>query len=129
MEILAQWTVQWILHNEVPIDTTVYTCGGIDEAEASISIPLAHGIPPALIVIDHGIPDHRITAFGEKLRSCVPESWIIELVDNASFLPVDLQNAFLVRKPIHRKDWEDVLSHVFLQSHNPQWSRNTGIHE
>jgi len=129
MDVLAQWTVQWILNNEIPIDTTIYTCSSIDEAEASISVPLAQGTPPALIVIDHGAPDPRITAFGEKLRSCVPESWIIELVDNRSWLPADLHNAFLVRKPIHRRDWDDVLSHVFLQSHNPQWSRNPGLYE
>lgn len=124
LDVIARWTVQWILRNEVPLDTTVYTCASIEEAEASISIPLAHGTPPALIVIDHGAPNPQITRFGEKLRSCVPESWIVELVDNKSWLPTDTANAFLVRKPVNREDWEDVLSHVFLQSQSPQWSRS-----
>jgi hypothetical protein len=126
LDQLARWTVQWILGNEVALDTTVYTCGSLEEAEASISIPLAHGQPPALVVIDHGAPDQAITRFGEKLRACVPETWIIELVDNQSWLPSDIGNAFLVRKPVHQADWNDVLSHVFFQSPSPQWSRSQG---
>ena len=124
LETIARWTVQWILWNEVSVDTTIYTCASLDEAEASISIPLAHGIPPALVVIDHGEPSPAITSFGQKLRTCVPEAWIIELVDNKSWLPDDMSQAFLVRKPVHREDWEEVLSHVFLQARTPQWSRN-----
>ena len=124
LDVIARWTVQWILRNDIALDTTIYTCASIEEAEASISIPLAHGTPPSLVVIDHGAPDKRITAFGEQLRSCVPESWIIELVENKSWLPADISNAFLVRKPVQREDWEDVLAHVFLQSQSPQWSRS-----
>jgi hypothetical protein len=121
---LARWTMQWILRSEVSCDSTIYTCASLDEAEASISIPLAHGIPPVLIVLDHGAPDKRITAFGEKIRACVPETWVIELIDDRSWLPDDMQHAFLVRKPVIKADWEDVLSHVFLQAPTPQWSRS-----
>jgi len=124
LDLIARWTVQWVLNNEVSVDTTLYTCASLDEAEASISIPLAHGIPPALVVIDHGVPSPQITAFGQKLRACVPEAWIVELVDNQSWLPEDVSQAFLVRKPVRREDWEDVLSHIFLQAGTPQWSRN-----
>ena len=124
LETLARWTVQWILRNEIPVDTTIYTCASIDEAEASIAIPLAHGLPPTLIVVDHGAPDPEITAFGEKLRMCVPETWVIELVDDKSWLPADMQHAFLVRKPVRSDDWDEVLSHVFLQARTPQWSRS-----
>lgn len=126
LDQLARWTVQWILRNDLPMDSTVYTCASIDEAEASISIPLAHGTPPALVVIDHGASNIQITRFGERLRACVPETWIVELVDSQSWLPQDLNQAFLVRKPINQEDWEDVLNHVLLQSHSPQWSRAQG---
>ncbi len=123
LDELARWTVQWILRNEVStLNSTVYACESIEEAEASISIPLAHGEPPALIVIDHGASNQKIAAFGEKLRACVPESWIIELVDSDSWLPNDLSHAFLVRKPIKREDWENILTHIILQSATPQWS-------
>ena len=124
LDQLAQWTLQWILQNEVQVDHTLYSCGSLDEAEASISIPLAHGVPPALVVLDHGVPDRRITGFGQKLRACVPETWIIELVDDKSWLPDDMTQAFLVRKPVRREDWEDVLRHVFLHAPTPQWSRS-----
>lgn len=124
LDELARWTVQWILGNEVSsISSTVYACESLEEAEASISIPLAHGEPPALIVIDHGASNQRITAFGEKIRACVPESWVVELVEADSWLPSDLAHAFLVKKPIQREDWENLLQHILLHSATPQWSR------
>lgn len=123
LDTLAQWTMEWILDNDIPYDSTVYSCTSLEMAEASIAIPLAHGISPSLVVIGHGAPYQEITRFGETLRSCIPETWIIELVDGDSWLPTDLQHAFMVRRPIRREDWNDVLQHVFLQAVTPQWSR------
>lgn len=129
LDILGRWTVQWILRNEIPIDTTLYTCVGLEQASMAIAEPLAQGTPPALVVIDHGeaglveLDRQAVTDFGERLRACIPETWIVELVGTLSLLPKDLQQAFLVPKPVRRSDWEDVLRHIFLHAPTPQWSR------
>jgi len=123
LDTLARWTVQWILRNEIPVDTTIYTCSSLEQAGESLAGPLAAGMPPALVVIDHCKPDPAITRFGELLRSCIPETWVVEMVTGESPLPQDGESAFLVRKPVNRGDWEDVLQHVFIQARSPQWSR------
>lgn len=92
-------------------------------AQSSIALPLTQSQAPSLVVIDHCETSAAISQFSETLRNCIPEAWIIELVDNESWLPRDLQNAFLVRKPIRKDDWDDVLQHVFLRAGSPQWSR------
>ena len=123
LDTLARWTVQWILRNEIPIDTTIYTCSSLEQANETLAEPLAAGSPPALVVIDHTNQDPAITRFGELLRSCIPETWVIEMVTGETPLPQDGDQAFLVHKPIRRGDWEDVLQHVFVQARSPQWSR------
>lgn len=128
LETLARWTVQWILRHDVPVDTTIYTCASLEQAQESLSAPLSQGNPPALVVIDHSNPDPGVTRFGENLRACIPETWVIELVTGETPLPQDGDHAFLVRKPIQRADWEDVLQHVFLQARTPQWSRIQSSH-
>lgn len=123
LDTLARWTVQWILNHEIPVDTTIFTCCSLEQASESLSQPLANGTPPALVVIDHCKADPAVTRFGELLRACIPETWVIEMVTGETPLPRDGEQAFLVRKPVNRADWEDVLHYVFVQARTPQWSR------
>jgi hypothetical protein len=73
------------------------------------------------VVIDHGSsPD--ATGFGSYLRACIPEAWIVELVETDSALPHDLDRAFLVPKPVSREAWEAVLSPGLQQALTPHWN-------
>ncbi len=120
---MAQWTLQWMLQHDLSADTAIYTCTRLDQALRSLEDPLAAGEPPALIVFDHGVPPTVETVhFCDKLRSCIPEAWIVELVSKEMPLPQDPSDSFWIKKPVCKEDWIDVLQHVFLQAATPQWS-------
>jgi len=123
LDALAQWTLRWMLQHDLPADTAIYSCTRLDQALRSLEEPLAAGEPPALIVFDHGDPPTPETIrFCERLHSCIPEAWIVELVSSKMPLPKNPGDSFWVKKPVCQEDWVDVLQHVFLQAATPQWS-------
>ncbi|NLB64208.1 MAG: hypothetical protein GX801_08915 [Fibrobacter sp.] len=123
LDKLAHWTVEWILENEIPMDSSIYSCNSLATAEASIANPLFENTSPFLVVLGHGHPHKETAAFGENLRSCLPETWIIEIIDDKSRLCKNLENAFFVKSPVHRQDWQNILQHIFIEAASPQWSR------
>jgi len=123
---LAGWTLYWMLSHDISPDTAIYSCQGMEQGSKALETPLSQGESPALIVFDHGkTPTKESIAFGRRLRDTIPESWIIELVANDYPLPAKTEDAFFMRKPIRKNDWEDVLNHIFIEAGSPQWSNAT----
>ncbi|MBP5247480.1 MAG: hypothetical protein J6Z31_06425 [Fibrobacter sp.] len=123
---LANWTLDWMLSHDIPADTAIYTCKGIEQGEKALDTPLSQGESPALIVLDHGVkPTQESIAFGNRLRDLIPESWIVELVEKDYPISKQSDDAFFLPKPIRKSDWEDVLQHVFVEAGSPQWSNVT----
>ena len=123
---LANWTLDWMLSHDIPADTAIYTCKGIEQGEKALDTPLSQGESQALIVLDHGIkPTKESIAFGNRLRDLIPESWIVELVEKDYPISKQSDEAFFLPKPIRKADWEDVLQHVFVEAGSPQWSNVT----
>lgn len=115
-----------MLSHDIPADTAIYTCKGIEQGEKALDTPLSQGESPALIVLDHGVkPTAESVAFGNRLRDLIPESWIVELVEKDYPISKQSDEAFFLPKPIRKSDWEDVLQHVFVEAGSPQWSNIT----
>ena len=123
LDEISQWTLYWLLeHNLVP-DTAIYNCHNLRQALVAIEAPLTIGEAPQLVVIDHTTPPQEETIrFAGKLRTCIPESWIVEIVPPDMPLPSVDENSFWVQKPVPKEDWLSVLEHVFLKAGSPQWS-------
>ena len=120
---LANWTLDWMLSHDIPADTAICTCKGIEQGEEALDPPLSQGESPALIVLDHGVkPTKKSIAFGNHLRDAIPESWIVELVEKDYPVSKKSDDAFFMPKPIRKAEWEDVLQHVFVEAGSPQWS-------
>lgn len=129
LDEIAQWTLRWMLLHDLPTDTSIYTCKSIAEAERALEAPITAGEPPALIVIDQGSsPRQESIRFADKLRQCIPEAWIIELVTSKMPMGRKTNEAFWLKKPVVKGDWEDVLQHVFIQAGSPQWSNAEAHH-
>ena len=96
---LANWTLDWMLSNDISADTAIYTCKGLDQGEKALETPLSQGESPALVVLDHGMrPTKESVQFGNRLRDLIPESWVLELVEKD--YPVDKKSddSFLLQK-------------------------------
>jgi hypothetical protein len=119
---LPAWTSDWLAENHEP-EPTVYLCSGLATSRKRLAESLRLGNPPALVVIDHGEgADPEAAGFGSYLRACIPEAWIVELVESEHPLPHDLDRAFIVPKPVTQSAWENVLAFVLQRSQSPQWS-------
>lgn len=124
LDQLAHWTMQWILENDIPLDSSIYSCNSLETAESTIANPLMAGHSPFLVVLGHGSPYQETAQFGANLRASLPETWIIEIIDENSWLSADLEQAFFVKNTMQQGDWEDILQHIFIQAASPQWSRS-----
>lgn len=123
LDEISRWTLAWLLeHNHVP-DTAIYNCHNLRQARVAIETPLESGEAPTLVVIDHATPPkEEVICFAKRLRECVPESWIVEIVPDEMPLPEADENSFWVRKPVGESAWVAILEHIFLKAATPQWS-------
>lgn len=121
---LAKWTMDWLEDRKFYAGPAVYACSNVNLAIKTLSKPLAKGQPPSLIIIDYNIDNDNIEDFSNKLRSCIPECWIIDLVDKHSIIPNNT-TAFALLKPIKKAHWEELLAHIFINATSPQWSKVT----
>jgi hypothetical protein len=119
--LIAEWTTDWLNTNGIPIDKTIYICCDPQLASSSLQVPVQLGNPPSLVILDHGNNGDAMHHFSELLHDCIPECWIIDLIDPESMLPKS-HSAFIFRKPVKKEDWEDVLQHIYLLANSPQWS-------
>ena len=53
LDRLSQWTLRWLLENDMAEDSTMYTCNTIEEAVNILETALITGDSPALIIFDH----------------------------------------------------------------------------
>ncbi len=121
-ETLAQWTVEWLIHNKITDEPNLYLCSEIDTARASIETPLFEGNPPGLIVINHSDTDEEMRRFSKRVRNAIPECWTVDLLQKEDALPTD-PHAFALLKPVYKEDWDHFLDHLFHKAATPQWSR------
>ena len=119
---ISLWTMEWLEENHLYAGPCVYACTNTELALESLAKPLEEGQPPSLIIIDHSDQIPGIEEFSHKIRSCLPECWIVDLVRKHSHLPLDL-TAFVIKKPVRKDDWLDILTHIYLKASTPQWSR------
>jgi hypothetical protein len=119
---LRDVTTTWLDYHGFGQKDSFYICKNISLAEKSLQIPLQVGQSPSLIIIDRETCPTASSAFADRVRSCIPETWVIELVAGSSPIPAD-KSAFIIKKPVRRADWEDILLHVFKLAPTPQWSR------
>lgn len=124
LDEIAQWTLFWLLDNDMVANTTLYTCSGLEQAYRALEKPLKTGNSPALIVIDYPMqPNPEMLQFVNRLRECIPETWIIEFIPRSMPIPSEKdRNLFWIPKPVCQEDWTDVLKHVCFQAASPQWS-------
>lgn len=122
LDEIAQWTLQWVLESQIPVDTFIHSCNSLEQAERALEKKMSIGDPPALIVFDHlESPTPESIRFSQKIRACIPETWTVELVPNTMPLPSE-EDSFWLRKPIIKEDWIEVLNHIRLKAASPQWS-------
>ncbi|MDR1759306.1 MAG: hypothetical protein LBR60_02125 [Fibrobacter sp.] len=123
LDEMAQWTLQWVLENRIPVDTFIHSCSSLEQARRAIQKKMAIGDPPALIVFDHlGSPTPEAMRFGAEIRSGIPEAWTVELVPANMPLPAPEDDSFWLRRPVKKDDWIEVLNHVCRRAASPQWS-------
>ncbi len=119
---ISAWLVDWINSNKLNVEPTVYTCDSVELARKSLQLPLDIGNPPFLVIIDHSLKNQQVRKFAKELREGIPECWIIELVEDTDLIPID-KTAFMLKKPVDKNEWNEVLEHLFKQAATPQWSR------
>ncbi len=122
-EQIADWTVAWLIAKKLDPHPMVFVCHDLEMAERSLELPLQQAKPPALVILDHQGKDPEMSRFSKKLRDCIPESWVVDLVSKEGLLPADPSSAHVIWKPTLREDWEDLLGHLFLRASTPQWSK------
>ena len=104
---MSQWTLRWLLQNDMADDATMYTCNSIEDAQNILETALIEGESPALIVFDHA--DRA-------------ESWIVEIVPDD--MPVEKSDGSLywIRRPADEDEWNETLEQVLLRTPTPQWA-------
>jgi hypothetical protein len=122
-EQIADWTVAWLIDQKIDQHPMVFVCHDLEMAERSLEMPLRDAKPPSLVILDHQGSDQAMARFSKRLRDCIPESWIVDLVPRDGLMPADPTSAHVLWKPTLREDWEDLLAHLFLRATTPQWSR------
>ena len=124
---IAQWTLFWLLDNDRALDTSFYTCSGIEQAYKALEQPLKNGNSPSLIVIDHPVkPSPSMIQFAEQLHNAIPETWIVEFISPNMPIPSkkNSPHLFWMPKPISQENWIESLNYVLLESISPQWSKS-----
>ena len=125
LDKMSQWTLRWLLQNDMADDATMYTCNSIEDAQDILETALIEGESPALIVFDHADRAKDVNLkFSKLLHDGIPESWIVELVPDNMPLPQCDENYYWVRKPVSEDEWYSTLEQVLLKSGSPQWANN-----
>ena len=120
---MSQWTLRWLLQNDMADDTTMYTCNSIEDAQDILETALIEGESPALIVFDHADRAKDVNLkFSKKLHEAIPESWIVEIVPDD--MPVEKSDGSLywIRRPADEDEWNETLEQVLLRTPTPQWA-------
>ena len=53
LDKMSQWTLRWLLENDMAEDCTMYTCNSVEEATGILETALIVGETPSLIIFDH----------------------------------------------------------------------------
>jgi hypothetical protein len=117
-EVLAQWTSEWINNELFGSDIFISLCPSLDLAEHSLKNPLEIGELPTLIILEHWNNDPEMCEFSERLRECLPEIWVADIVSREGIIP-DGDPHLVVHKPLRRDIWEENLHHIFFTDNNP----------
>lgn len=123
LDKLSQWTLRWLLENEMAEDSTMYTCNTIEEASNILETALIVGESPALIIFDHADrPTEENIAFSKRLHNSIPESWVIELVPNSMPIQREEHGLYWIRSPLTEEEWRETLDQVLRKTPTPQWA-------
>lgn len=123
LDKMSQWTLRWLLQNDMADDATMYTCNSIEDAQNILETALIEGESPALIVFDHADRAKDVNLkFSKKLHEAIPESWIVEIVPDD--MPVEKSDGSLywIRRPADEDEWNETLEQVLLRTPTPQWA-------
>lgn len=120
---MSQWTLRWLLQNDMAEDTTMYTCNTIEDAQNILETALIEGESPALIIFDHADrPKDVNIKFSKKLHESIPESWIVEIVPDSMPIEKNDDSLYWIRRPISENEWMQTLEQVLLRTPTPQWA-------
>lgn len=120
---MSQWTLRWLLQNDLAEDSTMYTCNSIEDAQNLLESALIEGESPALIVFDHAERSKTTNLkFSKQLHASIPESWIVEIVPDD--MPIEKSDGSLywIRRPVNEEEWAETLEQVLLRTPTPQWA-------
>lgn len=123
LDKMSQWTLRWLLQNDLAEDATMYTCNSLEDAQSILETALIVGESPALIIFDHADRSKDVNLkFSRKLHECIPESWIVEIVPDD--MPVQKSDGSLywIRRPVNEDEWDQTLEQVLLRTPTPQWA-------
>jgi hypothetical protein len=117
---ISRWILEWMEGNETPFERMVFVCEDVGLVRRSLREPLLEGDPPALIVLDRHSCEGP--AFAAEVADCIPESWVVELVDEHDCLPLR-PSILALRTGSRRDEWEAFLQQVLEECVTPQWSQ------
>ena len=125
LDRLSQWTLRWLLENDMAEDSTMYTCNTIEEAANILETALITGDSPALIIFDHADrPTDMNIAFSKRLRNSIPESWIVEIVPDTMPIEKEDEGLYWIRRPLTEDEWRETLDQVLRKTPTPQWANS-----
>jgi hypothetical protein len=118
---VCRWILEWMEGNDTPFERTVYVCDDIDLVRRSLREPLMEGDPPALVVLDR--KSCLGPSFAAEVADCIPETWVVELVDEQDCLPLR-PSILALRHTARRDEWEEFLQQVLDDCVTPQWAQS-----
>lgn len=123
LDKLSQWTLRWLLENDMADDCTMYTCNSVDEATSILETALIVGETPSLIIFDHADrPTDVNVAFSKQLHDSIPESWVVEIVPDSMPLQNGSNSLYWIRRPLSEDEWRETLEQVLRKTPTPQWA-------
>lgn len=122
MTQLGEWTSEWFETNLSEEHSLLFWVTTLSNALHAVSTPVQAGTPPTLIIADHGLSATEMPLLISKLRSMIPESWLVELVYPETKIPA-ASDTVAIQHPVQKEEWFQLLQHMMVQSRTPQWSR------
>ncbi len=120
---MSQWTLRWLLQNDLAEDATMYTCNTIEDAQNLLETALIEGESPSLIVFDHAERSKAENLkFSKKIHESIPESWIVEIVPDDMPIEKNDGSLYWIRRPVNEEEWGETLEQVLLRTPTPQWA-------
>lgn len=120
---MSQWTLRWLLQNDLAEDSTMYTCNSIEDAQNLLETALIEGESPSLIVFDHAERSKAENLkFSKKIHESIPESWIVEIVPDDMPIEKNDGSLYWIRRPVNEEEWGETLEQVLLRTPTPQWA-------